>query len=95
MQHPILISVDVALPLPPGVGLGEGERLAVAGRSLQSKSCLRVKVVYNSRFLNLFGNSHPRAKETAVKLVKDVNTRFQYTGLDTSLTVDVLKGDFL
>ena len=81
------------MPLPPGVGVGEEERLAVADRSLQSKSCLRLKVVYNSRFLNLFGNSHPRAKETAVKLVKDVNTRFQYTGLDTSLTVDVLKGD--
>ena len=55
---------------------------------------MRLKVVYNSRFLNLFGNSHQRAKETAVQLVKDVNTRFQYTGLDTSLTVDVLKGDF-
>ena len=81
------------MPLPPGVGIGKEERFATADRSLQPKSCLRVKVVYNSRFLNLFGNSHPRAKETIVKLVKDVNTRFQYTGLDTSLTVDVLTGN--
>ena len=99
-HHPHTVQHDV-LRLPSHVAQVDNTadrewHSAATDRNLPSTSCLKVKIVYGSGFLNLFG-SQASAEAAIVQMVKDTNVRFKsgnYPGLNTDITVDVLKSEY-
>ena len=77
------------LELPPEVQIaveGAGDRSRTADKSLAPTSCLRLKVVYNRPFRNIFGSS---TEQRIKSIIDGADKIFGYHGLSTRINLDV------